>query len=112
MNREGTKPSIDAYEEAPATDIFELTVGATSEVDASAFGGYPVRVVVVLAGSGTLAVQTAGSGTLLNRASTVVPGDRIGPAQITSIRGTTDATLDRNGIAAPSVGVTKVRVYK
>ncbi len=94
------EPDVPAYGILPAPDVEEFAIGA-ADVDVSSIGGYPVRIVEIVAGSGTLKIQTARSGTTY-RTLTVATGDQIVPTQITSIGGTTAGTS----------GVTTVRVYK
>lgn len=90
-----------AYEVGPSPGTEEFAIGAVAELDVTSIGGYPVRFVQIVSGTGTLkykdALTTAG-----NRTMTAAPGGELGPTQITSIRGTSDGT---------SGGLT-VRVYK
>lgn len=101
MNNEGTNPKVGAGEVAPSPDCMEFTPGAVAELDVSAIGGYPVRGIEVVSGSGTLNIRTAKSGET-NRSHTVAAGTKILPVQITSIRGTSDGT---------TASIT-IRVYK
>lgn len=96
-----TKEKIDAHEVGPSPDCADFAIGAVTALDVSSIGGYPVRKIEVLVGSGTLNVRTATSGTT-NRSLAVAVGTKIEPLQILSIRGTSDGT---------SGGLT-VRVYK
>lgn len=107
----GVRKDVDANESCPSPDFIEVSVGATAEVDITPLT-YPVRRVTVVTGTGTLAYQTANSGAGINRTATAAVGTKLGPAQITSIRGTSDTTLGASGSAAPTVGVSKVRVFK
>lgn len=96
-----TRTDINAYESVPAPDFDEFSIGS-GEVDVSSIGGYPVRrVVVVSAGSGTLLVRTAGSGSTNRTASALSAGNELDSVQITSIRGTSDGS-----------SVSSIRVYK
>jgi hypothetical protein len=91
---------VEAYETGPSPGFKEYSI-STGVVDVSAIGGYPVRKVQVVAGTGTLKCRTAKSGDTYVDA-TLSAGESVGPAQITGIGGTTAGTS----------GITKVRVYK
>lgn len=100
-SNDGTKPTVDAHEVGPSPDCIELLIGATAELDVSAIGGYPVRKVEVVAGTGSLAVRTAKSGATNRVYTAMAAGSKIEPLQITSIRGTSDGS-----------SALTVRVYK
>lgn len=91
----------ESWQDGPSPDFDEFSI-STGDVDVSSIGGYPVRDVKVVSGSGTLKVKTAGSGTSY-RTATLAVGDTLGdPVQIISIAGTTNGTS----------GITKIRVFK
>lgn len=97
-----TRTETEAYEIGPSPDAAEFLIGATDEVDVSSIGGYPVRKIEVVAGTGQLAVRTPRSGTTDRTYTSLAAGSRIEPLQITSIRGT-------NGGASSAL---TIRVYK
>lgn len=93
--------SADAFDVQPALGSDEFTIGGGSELDVSRIGGYPVRLFEVVSGTGTIKYRD-GVDQATNRTFTAVAvGNRLGPTQITSIRGTGDGS---NAIT--------IRVYK
>lgn len=91
MKNDGTNPNVEAGQIAPSPDFDEFIVGA-GELDVSSIGNYPVRFIEVVSGTGVLKVWTAKSVTTARTASSLAAGSKIGPTQITSIRGTGDGS--------------------
>ena len=94
------EPQIPAFGIQPSPDFAEFAIG-TDDVDVASIGGYPVRVVEVLAGTGTLKVATSRSNGAF-RDATLAAGEALQPSQITNIGGTDSGTS----------GITSIRVYK
>lgn len=86
-----TAPLVRYDEVRPGDDFDEFVVGA-GDVDVSSIGGYPVRLIEVVSGNGTLKVKTINSGATLRTASGLVVGSKIGPVGIQAIAGTGDGS--------------------
>lgn len=102
----GEVAHVGDNEVGPSPDSDEFAIGA-GDFDVSRIGGYPVRLIVIAAGSGTLkykCVNTIGNSdaSTWRTASSLVKNDQIGPGRITLIAGTTNGS---------SPGLT-IRVYK
>jgi len=91
----------DSTQIAPSPDADEFAIGA-ADVDVSSIGGYPVRRVTIVAGSGTLKMRLKGSGTTYRTFSVLTAGSDIVPYEIVAIAGTNNGTS----------GITTIRVSR
>ncbi len=95
----GLARDTNGNEIAPPPDFLEITIAA-GVCDLSPIGGGPVRVIDVIAGSGTLKVKTRNSPGAY-RDATLNAGDQM-VVEVVEIGGTTAGTT----------GITKIRVFK
>jgi hypothetical protein len=99
-----TKAQIEADQIASSPDFDDFVLGA-SDLDPTSIGGYPVRLIEVVAGTGTLRMTTRNSAGAYRTCGSLVAGSKIGPARIWNVAGT------GNGTAPSGAGFT-LRVYK